>query len=217
MQSIIITGASRGIGRGAAEYFLEKNWTVFGTSTDGTLPYKDKKLTAVQLDLASRKSVEQAVKTITGVRDRIDVLYNNGGALLDRGFKTFDWKTFEQTLAINVTGTVALTEALLPHMVPGGHILFTGSMSATFSDPVGADVPAYRTSKAAINMYARTLAARLEDELIVASLDPGWVATDMGGAAASRTPEEVAREVYDLVIRDIPTGRFWRRGEERPW
>lgn len=73
-------------------------------------------------------------------------------------------------------------------------------------------------------MYTRTLAFRLKEKgIIVSSLDPGWVKTDMGNLGATenekpdREPEEVADEIYDLVINVKESGYFWKLGKKREW
>jgi NAD(P)-dependent dehydrogenase (short-subunit alcohol dehydrogenase family) len=80
--------------------------------------------------------------------------------------------------------------------------------------------PAYKISKCALNMYMRTLAARLKHEgtnIIVSSVHPGWVKTDMGGDEAPTTPEEAAENIYKLAVSRPETGQFWYNGKKYPW
>jgi len=69
-------------------------------------------------------------------------------------------------------------------------------------------------------MYTRILARRpdiLERDIIVSSLHPGWVKTEMGGENAGLSPEEAANNVYLFAIDQVPTGGFWHKGKRLPW
>ena len=74
-------------------------------------------------------------------------------------------------------------------------------------------------SKAALNMYTKLLSERLKNKNTrVSSFDPGWVKTDMGGTNATRTREEVAIELAELMEdMSVETGKFWHRGRIREW
>ena len=78
--------------------------------------------------------------------------------------------------------------------------------------------PSYKISKAALNMYTRTLALRLkESDIIVSSVHPGWARTDMGGQDADISPEEAAEGIYGVATSKPETGQFWFRGKHLPW
>ena len=69
---------------------------------------------------------------------------------------------------------------------------------------------AYRMSKSALNMYTKTLSARLvERNIKVVSIHPGWVKTDMGGEDAAITPDFCANGIYQLYLKNVPTNSFW--------
>jgi NAD(P)-dependent dehydrogenase (short-subunit alcohol dehydrogenase family) len=82
-------------------------------------------------------------------------------------------------------------------------------------------------SKAALNMYTKTLAFRLREEgIIVSSLDPGWVKTDMGYQASTpeeqpnREPQDAAEDIYKIVTevtQITDSGFFWKDGKKRDW
>jgi NAD(P)-dependent dehydrogenase (short-subunit alcohol dehydrogenase family) len=79
-------------------------------------------------------------------------------------------------------------------------------------------------SKAALNMYTRTLAFRLKKKgVIVSAIHPGWVKTDMGNSAATEKekptiePEEAANEIYNLIMNKSESGQFWQFGKQREW
>jgi NAD(P)-dependent dehydrogenase (short-subunit alcohol dehydrogenase family) len=84
---------------------------------------------------------------------------------------------------------------------------------------MGSGSPAYSVSKAALNALTRVLADELHsDGVLVNSVCPGWVATDMGGAGGRPVEEGAASVIWAVLLADDgPTGGFYRDGEELPW
>ena len=220
MNSAIITGASRGIGKATAGLFLAHGWKVVGTSTNGE-GWTKANLTWVELDLSDPQSIAQAAKEIA-VHGPFNILIDNAGYLADRE-KDFDDKPIQmnvlrKTLEVNLIGTVDLTERLLPNVKDGGHIVLLGSVCGSLTEADAAMSPAYSISKAGLSMYTRQLAGQMKDRGITVSIvDPGWVKTDMGGPDAVREVEEPAKEIYDLATSNVSSGKFWRHGKERSW
>jgi len=219
MKTALITGASRGIGKATAEKFLKEGWRVIGTSTSGE-GWERKNLSWVQLDLANADSVRKVVEKIKG--ELIDVLVNNAGMYPDEeDFSDAPIKreNLKAILEVNLVGTADFTEQLLNHVSPDGHIIFVGSRAGSLTrEKVSTSEPSYRISKAALSMYTRLLAERLRGtKLTISIVDPGWVRTDMGGDDAERDPKEAAEEIYNLAMSSVPSGKFWREGEERSW
>lgn len=222
---VIITGASRGIGRAAAERFLREGWTVIGTSRAGGLPFSHEQLHAVQLDLEKPESIALAAQKMLAFASAITVLVNNAGIILDAHDSGADPAILRKTFAVDVFGLVDLTERLLNKMKSGGHIINIDSGYGAFSVPIDDESStAYRMAKAALNMYTRTLAFRLRrNNILVSSLDPGWVKTDMGNDAATTTdhpdrePAEAADDIFRLATKRVESGLFWRFGKKRHW
>ena len=219
MKTVFITGVSRGIGLATAKKFLAEGWSVIGTSTSGEAPIDSDNVKILKLDLSISESVKSTVKDVKTLVNNIDVLINNAGALLDGDDEVLDVAKLKKTLNVNLVGTVDLTEQLLAVIRNGGHVINIGSMSAVFSGSLSDfDAPAYRISKAAINMYTKTLAERLKSYgVTVSSIDPGWVRTDMGGDGATRKTEDAARDIYSLATSKVETGHFWLEGKIRNW
>ncbi len=225
MKTVIITGASRGIGLAAAKKFLAEGWRVVGTFRASPIPINSENLVSINLDLASPESIARAAKDILKSAPHIDVLVNNAGIILDAHDRTADIEKIRQTLEVDLFGVVDLTEKLLSAMVPGSHIINIDSAYGAFSLPVDDETSTgYRLAKAALNMYTRILAFRMKTRhIIVSSLDPGWVKTDMGSGAVTgverpdREPEEVAEEIYNLAVSGAETGQFWHKGNKRAW
>lgn len=225
MKTIVITGASRGIGLATANKFLAEGWRVIGTYLNNQIPVDYPNLTSIQMDQGSTESIRNVVEKIKSLNIKIDALVNNAGIILDTHDNTADVNKIRKTFEVDLFGFIDLTEQLLSLINPGAHIVNIDSLYGCFSFPIDDESSsAYRMAKAALNMYTRTLAFRLKDkEIIVSSLDPGWVKTDMGSKAATETegpdrePEESARDIYRLVATVTESGYFWKFDEKREW
>lgn len=225
MKTVVITGVSKGIGLATAQKFLTEGWRVIGTFLHTPVILDDPNFVAVPLDLASAASIETAAGDITRQAQRLDAIVNNAAVLVDYEDTAANLDRIRQTFAVNLFGTIDFTERLLPTLGGGGHIVNIDSGLGSFSDSVEeTGMLGYRMSKASLNMYTRVLAFRLKERgILVSSLDPGWVNTDMGrvgGETPTREPEKPAVDIYSLVtaVTDIAdSGSFWRDGEKRPW
>jgi NAD(P)-dependent dehydrogenase (short-subunit alcohol dehydrogenase family) len=227
MKTALITGVSRGIGKALAQIFLAEGYAVIGTYQTSPLDYKDSALTTLQLDISSDKSVQKCAETIAASNTQIDILINNAGALFDEDETRVVIDKLRKTLEVNLVGTANVTESLIPFIRKGGHIVCLSSQAGSIQEmdhimdshePY--HYPAYKISKAALNMYIRTLAVRLNHEnfgITVSAVHPGWVRTDMGGDEAPTTPKEAASDIYDLAISRPETGQFWFKGKKYPW
>jgi len=219
MNRVLITGVSRGIGKSIAEKFLQEGWSVIGTSTSGTSPIDHRALTVHVLNMLDPKSIKKFADTIIGSKNAINVLINNAGiSVKNDGNQFVVIDSLRKILEVNLIGLIDLTERLLPAILKGGHVINMSSGLASLTERSGTYAPAYSISKVALNMYTRILASRLEGKgVIVSSIDPGWVRTDMGGSAAPRDPSEPADEAFALATSNVDSGNFWHRGRKRSW
>ena len=220
MQTVFITGVSRGIGKALAEKFLKEGYEVIGTSTSGTADIKNKNLTILKLDLSSSKSIEQCIKEFKKLNKKIDILVNNAGIWSgeEKNIQLLNLSHLRKVLEVNLFGTIDLTEKILTLIKNGGKIINISSKEGSLNGVYHANYPDYKISKAALNMYTRILSIRVEkNEIIVASIHPGWVRTDMGGSDADIEPNVAAEDVYQRIISLKETGQFWFEQDKLPW
>ena len=220
MQTVFITGVSRGIGKALAEKFLKEGYEVIGTSTSGTADIKNKSLTMLKLDLSSSKSIEQCIKEFKKLNKKIDILVNNAGIWSgeEKNIQLLNLSHLRKVLEVNLFGTIDLTEKILTLIKNGGKIINISSKEGSLNGVYHANYPDYKISKAALNMYTRILSIRVEkNEIIVASIHPGWVRTDMGGSDADIEPNVAAEDVYQRIISLKETGQFWFEQDKLPW
>ena len=153
----------------------------------------------------------------------MDILVSNAGVLLKESFGEWTRQSFADTFDVNVIGAAMLAQSLIPSLSPNGKIVQLssrlGSMELGGEGIIDAD--SYSMSKAALNMLATRLAVIVkESSQCVVSMSPGWVATDMGGTAATLQVNEsvfkMRRSIGALTPSD--SGRFIdNKGKPLPW
>src|SRR5208337_3697739 len=115
MNTALITGVSRGIGMAIAEKFLQKRWSVVGTSTSGNSPVKHENIKVYILNLSDGSSIQKFSDSIIAIKSPIHVLVNNAGvSIKNDGSKFIATEALRKTLEVNLIGLIDLTERLLP-------------------------------------------------------------------------------------------------------
>jgi NAD(P)-dependent dehydrogenase (short-subunit alcohol dehydrogenase family) len=220
-KTALVTGGNRGIGYAITQGLLAKGHQVIITarSFDKAKQATEKlsgNVIPIELDVSSDRSIEQAVETINQHIDRLDVLINNAGIYPDEGVNilTIDRELLNTTFNTNTFGAIAMVQALLPLLKKSQNAQVI-NVSSSYGEINGlsANVPSYCLSKLALNGATIMLAEALQSQgIVVNSMCPGWVKTDMGGASAPRTPEQGADTAIWLATEAShqETGKFWR-------
>lgn len=231
---VLVTGANRGIGLEVCRQLAELNYTVLLGSRDlakgeaaaaGIQSNQRGALLdvrAIQLDVTDRGSIDQVSQRIEREFGRLDVLINNAAVLYDYGehILTADLENFHKALETNTFGILSMCRAFAPLIRKSAHgrIVNVSSEAGSLAS-MGDSSPAYNLSKTALNAVTRMVADALrKDRVLVNSICPGWVATDMGGSGGRPIPDGAASVVWAVTIPDDgPTGGFFRDGKPLAW
>jgi NAD(P)-dependent dehydrogenase (short-subunit alcohol dehydrogenase family) len=231
MATILITGASRGLGLEFTRQYLAEGWTVIAACRNpgaarGLQDLEAKSngaLTVVELEVTDGASVKRAAGRLQG--RAIDVLVNGAGIYGGGGQKlgSLDYEDWRQVLEVNLLGPARVCEAFLDGVERSDRrliVTITSGMGSLADNTSGGSI-LYRTSKAAVNMLMRTSAIDLKARGITCIVvNPGWVKTDMGGPNAKLSPEESIHAMRRLIAKLGPgdSGKFYNYdGREYPW
>jgi NAD(P)-dependent dehydrogenase (short-subunit alcohol dehydrogenase family) len=231
MATILITGASRGLGLEFARQYLAEGCTVIAACRNpgaarGLQDLEAKSngaLTVVELEVTDGASVKRAAGRLQG--RAIDVLVNGAGIYGGGGQKlgSLDYEDWRQVLEVNLLGPARMCEAFLDQMERSDRrllVTITSGMGSLADNTSGGSI-LYRTSKAAVNMLMRTSAIDLKARGITCIVvNPGWVKTDMGGPNAKLSPQESIQAMRRLIAKLGPedSGKFYNYdGREYPW
>lgn len=212
MKTVLITGASRGIGLALAKIFSDNGFTVIGTCRSGVIQnFNSDNFNSLALDLSDPDSIKKFDEEIQDKKIELDIIINNAGIGPDLDFDTPEISSFKQTFDVNVIGTTFFTELMLTHIKSNGKIINISSKMGSIAICEQTDSVAYRMSKAALNMYTKILTNRLAGQQSVAAVHPGWVRTTIAKSNihGRLSPEESAQKIYDFVVSDFKTGIFW--------
>ncbi|HRF61617.1 MAG TPA: SDR family oxidoreductase [Candidatus Competibacter sp.] len=234
----VVTGANRGLGLETVRQLAKRDIRVIVTcrnASRGEAAFE--KLLAEgldvvfhALDVTLESSVAELGAFIHSRCGRVDILVNNAGVNLDShgtedagSASVFNasLETLSATLKANLYGPLLLAQELVPLMKQQhyGRIVNVSSGMGQLSEMEGKS-PAYRISKTALNALTRILAAEARGfNILVNSVCPGWVRTDMGGPNAERTVEQGASGIVwaATLPDDGPSGGFFRDGQPIPW
>jgi NAD(P)-dependent dehydrogenase (short-subunit alcohol dehydrogenase family) len=230
-KTVLITGASRGIGLEFARQCLARGDRVFAAcrtpqSAHHLAALASDRLHIIPLDVADAASIAAAQRLVREQTDSLDVLINNAGILLDDekipdNLAALDFERTAQVFRVNATGALMVARAFLGMMRRGGIIASITSGYGSLTLHTHSHTYAYSASKAALNMFMRALAHdRLTRGMCVVVLDPGWVRTDMGTEYADLAPSESVGGMLRVIdsLKPADTGRFLRwDGAEMPW
>lgn len=223
----LVTGANRGLGRAIALGLARLGYRVWvgarersaGEAVVAELQREGRAAELLVLDVADDESVERARSVLAS----LDVLVNNAAILPDQGVSGLDvpLDIVRRTLEVNTLGAIALMQVAVPGMVSRGYGRVVNVSSDWGSQAVMAGRQlAYRLSKSGLNTATRVIADEVRGTgVLVNTMHPGWVRTDMGGPNATRTPEEAADTVLWLATlgADGPTSGFFHDRTPHAW
>ena len=231
--TILITGASRGLGLEFARQYAARGWRVIATARRPAAATALAQLAAAHpevaieaLDVTDGAAIAALAAGLQG--RAIDVLLHNAGitgARAGHGLGSLDYDLYRQVLETNAIGPMRLTEALLGNVAASVQkkIVTISSSEGSITRVDAARGYWYRSSKAAVNMLMRNLAFQVHERGIsVALVNPGPVDTDMmKGVPMALQPVQVAVATVVRIIDAVAlehTGRFWDyEGGELPW
>lgn len=209
MNTIVITGASSGIGKATAKYFAEQGWQVAATMRR---PENETELNQIAgislytLDVTDAASVESAAQLILGDFGTVDVVLNNAGYAAAGPFEAATPEQIERQFDTNVIGLMRVTKAFLPHFRANGAGLFlnVSSIGGRITYPF---VSLYHGTKWAVEGFSESLSYELgELGIQVKIIEPGGVDTDFGGRSMDFCAQEGLTD-YDEAIVKFQTNR----------
>jgi NAD(P)-dependent dehydrogenase (short-subunit alcohol dehydrogenase family) len=228
-QTLLLIGASRGIGHAMAAEFVNNGWDVIGTirGTDRTDLHElaDRHPGCVDiesLDITRPEEIE-ALRTRLSAR-RIDMLFVNAGTANANQEETIAQVSTDEFVQVMVTNALSPMRAIeaLQDLVPATGligVMSSGQGSVGNNRKGGHEV--YRGSKAALNMYMRSYAARhADDPRALVLLAPGWIRTSLGGSGAPFSLEDTVPDIVGTLIaqQGRPGLRYIdRHGADVPW
>lgn len=227
----LVTGGNRGIGHEICRQLAETGVKVLLGTRDRKkaqaaaerLAAKDVSVIPKTLDVTSPESISEVVAEIGRDHGRLDIVVNNAGVFLDKNgaAETIDLDRVRRTMETNTYGPILLCQAAIPMMRKQGYgrIVNLASELGSLQDMQGL-YPAYRMSKTALIAYTRILASELAGTgVLVNSMCPGWVKTEMGGPNAIREIEDSVDTAVWLASLpdDGPTGGFFKDRKPLPW
>jgi NAD(P)-dependent dehydrogenase (short-subunit alcohol dehydrogenase family) len=231
METVLITGANRGIGLELTRQYLKRQTRVLAAcrtpesaqSLSELKQSNPETLKIYPLEVTDDNSVKALADALRN--ETIDVLINNAGISggEHQDIREMDYSRWALTLAVNTISPFRVTVALLDNLRRSRkpRIITLSSQLGSMLRPTSTGNYAYRSSKAAVNKVMQGLAVDLHSEnIIVCPVHPGWVQTDMGGSKADLTVQESASGLIRLIDRLelSDSGHFLKwNGEEHPW
>lgn len=228
----VVTGANKGIGYEICRQLGRKGLRVVLTSRDEKKGLSAQRALQEEgldvlyhpLDVTDAGTVGTFARYLESELGRLDVLVNNAGiskGKYETGVLKEKLESIHAVMETNFYGALRVCQALVPIMRKDhyGRIVNVSSGMGQL-DEMADGVAGYRVSKTALNALTRMVAtATMDDGILVNSMCPGWVRTDLGGSEAPRSVEKGAETAVWLAMlpHDGPTGGFFRDRKPIPW
>lgn len=213
-RTVLIAGASRGLGLGLAREFRARGWSVIATERAakpslGLRALADEAKDGVRieaLDVTDAASIAALADKLAGTA--LDLLFVNAG-VSDDPTQTVGEITTEEFVRVMTTNALAplkVIEAFAPRVAPEGTIAAMSSTLGSIELPPNGNFEVYGASKAALNKLLKSYAARAGGKRTILALMPGWVRTEMGGSQAPLDVETSARGLADTILAHAGAG-----------
>ena len=224
-QTVLLLGASRGLGLGLAAEYLLRGWRVIATARDNA-----KQLEALAKDAQINLRIERVdiadTDSVAELRDmlgdeKLDLLFVVAGisGSVPTPLQQVSPDEAARVFLVNAYFPIAAAEAFMDLLKPEGTVAFMSSRLGSIELNDYGSWETYRLSKAALNMGSRSFFHRHPSHAVL-SISPGWVRTDMGGPSATFDVETSCRNVADALARHAgkPGNRYVSYdGTELPW
>lgn len=224
MPSVLIIGASRGIGREFVRQYLEDGWDVHGTArTDEDLDaLKAAGAKARKADTTDEESLRVLADDIAEPLDLVIANAGVGSNGMEGPMSDVDADDWMRVMRVNALGPLLALRNLMPKLSqPGGTAAILSSRMGSIEDNQMGGFWSYRMSKAAANAAIKNLALAYEPQGVgIVALHPGWVQTDMGGKGADIAPETSVAGMRKVLAAKRPgDGTLFAdyRGQRLPW
>ncbi|NLC59783.1 MAG: SDR family oxidoreductase [Gammaproteobacteria bacterium] len=223
MQTVLVTGANRGIGLALVQRFRERGDRVIAVCRSSS-PELDATGAQVEagVDVADDAAVADLARRLEGVR--LDVVVLNAGVLSPQSYGDIDpagFQSMRDQFEVNALGPLRVLQALDGCLGKGTKVGIITSRMGSMEDNTSGGHYGYRASKAAVNAIGRSLAVDLKDRgIAVQLLHPGYVATEMVGGRGEVQPEQAAAQLVERLDElDLATTGSFRHanGSALPW
>lgn len=217
MKSVLIVGASRGIGQEFVRQYKKSGWRVLATARDGAALDALNALGAetFSVDITSEEDIAALGSQLDGERLDAAIVVSGVYGPNTEGIEAISAEDFDHVMHTNVRGPMQLMPLLLPLVEDaGGVFAVISSKMGSIGDASGTAGWLYRASKAALN-DALKLASLEARRATCVSLHPGWVRTDMGGAQAAIEPARSVSGMREVLaqaaaLHEDFNGRFYQ-------
>lgn len=229
MPTVLVTGASRGIGLELTRQYAENGDTVFAFartihSADALNELARRsggRVGVAAMDVSDESSIRAATKAFGD--HPVDILINNAGVRGgdDQSLENVDTADWIEAFRVMTIGPFRVAQGFLRNLrlAKNPKIMTITSQMGASTWPMGGSY-SYGSAKAAVNRVMIAMAVDLKDQVIVNLIHPGWVRTDMGGPNADITPEASAAGIRKVIasVTTADSGKFFKwTGEIHPW
>ena len=218
--TVVITGANRGIGLALTKKFVQEKFEVIAVCRTSSPELLSENAEVIDgIDLCHTNAIRELARKLAPYS--IDILINNAGIWGNETLGSINYQQMGHVIQNNAIAPMQLTETLLPLMSQNSKIAFITSRMGSIEDNTSGGSYDYRMSKAALNIAAKSLSIDVKpQDISVAILHPGFVQTDMVGGRGHITADEAAERLFQRInqLNLSNSGTFWHSdGSILPW